>query len=46
VLSIFIGIIVALDLVIRGLRSAPIGYESKDGFRFGVPIGWQFWLSS
>jgi hypothetical protein len=35
VLSIFIGI-GALALVIRELRSAPLGYESEDGFRFGV----------
>jgi hypothetical protein len=31
--SIFIGIIGALGLVIWELRSAPIGYESEDGFR-------------
>jgi hypothetical protein len=36
VLSIFIGIIGALGLVIWELRNAPIGYESKDGFHFGV----------
>ncbi len=32
VLSIFVGIIGALGLVIGELRSAPIGYESEDGF--------------
>ncbi len=35
VLSIFIGVICALSLIIRELRSAPIGYESEDGFHFG-----------
>jgi len=30
--SIFMGIIGALGLVILELRSAPIGYESEDGF--------------
>jgi hypothetical protein len=40
VVSICIGIIGALGLVVtQELRSAPIGYESEDGFRFGVPIG-------
>ena len=35
--SIFIGITAgALGLVIRELRNAPIGYESEDGFCFGV----------
>jgi hypothetical protein len=40
VLSIFVGIIGALGLVIWELRNAPIGYESEDGFCFGV----QFFL--
>lgn len=34
-LSIFLGIICALSLIIRELLSAPIGYESEDGFHFG-----------
>lgn len=35
-LSIFMGITGALGLVILELRNAPIGYESEDGFHFGV----------
>ena len=34
-LSIFLGVICALSLIIRELISAPIGYESEDGFHFG-----------
>jgi hypothetical protein len=34
-LSIFMGVIGALALVISELRSAPIGYESEDGFHIG-----------
>jgi hypothetical protein len=35
VLSISIGVIGALALIISELRSAPIGYESEDGFCIG-----------
>jgi len=35
VLLIFLGVICALSLIIRELLSAPIGYESEDGFHFG-----------
>ncbi len=34
--AIFVGIIGALGLVMWELRNAPIGYESEEGFRFGV----------
>ena len=36
--SIFIGIIGAFGLVILELRSAPIGYESEDGFHIVCEI--------
>lgn len=45
-LSIFIGVIGALAFVISELRSAPIGYESEDGFRFGEqPYDVCAWIS-
>ena len=37
-LSMFIGVIGALALIISELRSAPIGYESEDGFHFGEQV--------
>lgn len=40
--SMFMGIIASLSLVMWELHNAPIGYESEQGFCFGVRNGTEF----